>query len=92
MKCKVPCIHIYQSAQQPVPILRERANSSAEKAPSKGGGGEEGLLILLVTGEKSHSSSGEVSDEVLHIVFPNSHFDVYMLILNSRENGVSSLC
>jgi hypothetical protein len=29
---------------------------------------------------------------VLHIVFPNSHFDVYMCILNSRENGVSSLC
>jgi hypothetical protein len=90
MKCKVACIHIYQSQHQPTSILRERVNSSAEKAPSKGGGGEEGLLILLVTGEKSHSSSGEVSDEVLHIVFPNSHFDVYMCILNSRENGVSS--
>jgi hypothetical protein len=80
MKCKAACIHIYQSQQQSTSILRERVNSSAENASSKGGGGEEGLLILLVTGGKSHSSTGEVSDEVLHIVFPNSHLNVYMYI------------
>lgn len=52
MKCKVPCIHIYQSQQQPTAVLRERVNSSAKKAPPKVGGVEEGLLILLVTGGK----------------------------------------
>jgi hypothetical protein len=72
--------HTYLSAQQqPTSVLRVRVKSSAGKAPSKGRRGE-GLLILLVTGGKSHPNSREVSDEVLYIVFPNSHFDVYMYI------------
>jgi hypothetical protein len=38
-----------------------------------------------MTGRKSHSHSGEVSNETHHIVFSYSHFNVYTLGSRIRE-------